>query len=234
MTAVRPPRAWEIQTSVVIAAVAAAALFGMVLFVRDLALRDYVLTGGVDRLSPLVAGLVRHGDAFNLLFFVVLLAYIFGFAMWRRETQRMLESIGDTRTPFTVHWTVVAWNLAIFLSFMIRFTAERSGDAAADLTVDAVQNGVRLVGIGCLLIGVWQIREEVHRRVTEAGIHLRHDEPRASSVPVRALLPTVIGEAPPADEEFWARVARTATGLHADLALYPMPNPTALQATVIQ
>lgn len=69
------------------------------LFVRDLALRDYLLTGGVDGLSPLVAGLVRHGDAFDLLFFVVLLAYIFGFGLWRRETQRMLETIGDTSTP---------------------------------------------------------------------------------------------------------------------------------------
>jgi len=130
MTVVRPPRAWEVQTIAVFAAVAAAALFGMVLFVRDVALREYVLTDGAGGLSPLVAGLVRHGDALDLLFFVVLLAYIFGFALWRRETQRMLQSIGDTRTPVTVHWTVVAWNLAIFLAFMIRLTAESSGDMA--------------------------------------------------------------------------------------------------------
>jgi hypothetical protein len=227
MTAVRPPRSWELQTAAVLAAVAAAALFGIVLFVRDLALRDYVLTGGVDGLSPLVAGLVRHGDAFGLLFFVVLFAYLFGFGMWRRETQRMLETIGDTRTPVTVHWTVVAWNLAIGLAVMIRLTSEHSGDAATDLTVDAVQNGVRLVGIGCLLIGVWQIREEVRRRVTEAGIHLRHDEPRPSSVPVRTLLPAVTGEAPEADEDFWARVARTATGLRSDLALLEKTGPLA-------
>jgi len=227
MTAVRPPRSWELQTVAVIAAVAAAALFGIVLFVRDLALRDYVLTGGVDGLSPLAAGLVRHGDAFDLLFFVVLLAYIAGFALWRRETQRMLERIGDTRTPVTVHWTVTAWNLAIGLAFMIRLTAEHSGDAAEDLTIDAVQNGVRLVGVGCLLIGVWQIREEVHRRVAEAGIHLRHDDPRPSSVPVRTLLPAVTGEAPEADQDFWARVARTATGLRADLALLEKTDPQA-------
>ncbi|MEV6846492.1 hypothetical protein [Actinoplanes sp. NPDC051411] len=227
MTAVRPPRSWELQTAAVMAAVAAAALFGIVLFVRDLALRDHVLNGGVDGLSPWVAGLVLHGDAFDLLFFVVLIAYIFGFGAWRRETQRMLETIGDTRTPVTVHWTVVAWNLAIALAFMIRLTAEHSGDAAADLTVDAVQNGVRLVGIACLLIGVWQIREQVLLRVTEAGIHLRHDEPRPSSMPVRDLLPAVTGEAPAADEDFWARVARTATGLREDLALLEKTGPLA-------
>jgi hypothetical protein len=227
MTAVRPPRFWERQTAAVFAAVAAAALFGIVLFVRDLTLRDYVLTGGVDGLSPLVAGLVRHGGAFDLLFFVVLLGYIAGFALWRRETQRMLETIGDTRTPVTVHWTVTAWNLAIGLAFMIRLTAEHSGDPAEDLTVDAVQNGVRLIGVACLLIGVWQVRQEVHRRVTEAGIHLRLDEPRPSSVPVRTLLPAVTGEAPEADEDFWARVARTATGLRADLALLEKTGPLA-------
>ena len=227
MTTVRPPRSWELQTAAAMAAVAVAALFGIVLFVRDLALRDYVLTAGVDGLSPLVAGLVRHGDAFDLLLFVVLLAYIAGFALWRRETQRMLERIGDTRTPVTVHWTVVAWNLAIFLAFAIRLTAEHSGDAAADLTVDAIQNGVRLVGIGCLLIGIWQIREEVHRRVTEAGIQLRYDEPRPSSMPVRTLLPAMTGEAPAADEDFWARVAGTATGLGADLALLERTGPLA-------
>jgi hypothetical protein len=55
MTVVRPPRSWEIQTAAVIGAVAAVGLFGIVLFVRDLALRDYVLTGGVNGLSPMVA-----------------------------------------------------------------------------------------------------------------------------------------------------------------------------------
>jgi hypothetical protein len=126
-----------------------------------------------------------------------------------------------------VHWTVVAWYLTIGMAFMIRLAAGHSGDAAQDLTIGAVQNGVRLVGIGCLLIGVWQIREEVRRRVTEAGIHLRHDEPRPSSVPVRTLLPAVTGEAPEADEDFWARVARTATELRADLALLEKTGPLA-------
>jgi hypothetical protein len=227
MTAVRPPRSWELQTAAVIAAVAAAALFGIVLFVRDLALRDYVLTGGVDGLSPLVAGLVRHGDTFDALFFVVLLAYVAGFALWRRETQQMLDNIGDSRTPVTVHWTITAWNLAVGLAFMIRFTAERSGDPAADLTVDAVQNGVRMAGLACLLIGVWQIRDEVHRRVAEAGIHLRHDEARPSSLPVRTLLAEATGEAPEADEDFWTRVTRTATGMRADLALLETTGPLA-------
>jgi len=74
---------------------------------------------------------------------------------------------------------------------------------------------------------VWQIREEVHRRVTEAGIHLRFDEPRPPSMPVRTLLPAATGEAPVADEEFWGRVARTATGLREDLALLEKTGPLA-------
>jgi hypothetical protein len=62
MTVVRPPRSWEIQTAVVIGAVAAVGLFGIVLFVRDLALRDYVLTGGVNGLSPMVAAWFDRAD----------------------------------------------------------------------------------------------------------------------------------------------------------------------------
>jgi hypothetical protein len=139
----------------------------------------------------------------------------------------MLERIGDTRAPVTVHWTVVAWHLSIGSALMIRLTAGNTGDLADDLTINAVQNGVRLVGIGCLLIGVWQIREEVRRRVTQAGIHLRHDAPRPSSRPVRTLLPAVTGEAPEADEDFWARVARAATELRADLALLEKTGPVA-------
>lgn len=227
MTAVRPPRSWELQTVAVFAAVGAAALFGIVLFVRDLALRHYVLDGGVDGLSPFVAGLVRNGDTLGLLFFLILFAYIYGFHWWRRETQQMLGTIGDTGTPVGVQWTIVAWNLAIGLALMLRLTAGRSGDPATDLTVDAVQNGVRLVGIGCLLIGVWQIRDEVRRRVAEAGIHLRHDEPRPSSLPVRTLLPELTGDAPEADDDFWARVARTAIGLRSELALLEKSGPLA-------
>jgi hypothetical protein len=225
--AVRPPRSWELQTLAVLVAVAAAALFGIVLFVRDLALRHYVLTGGADGLSPFVAGLVRHGDALGLLFFLILFAYIFGFGWWRRETQQMLGTIGDTGTPITVHWTVVAWNIAIGLALMLRLTAGRSGDPSTDLTVDAVQNGVRLVGIACLLIGVWQIRDEVRRRVSAAGIHMRHDEPRPSSVPVRTLLPELAGDAPEADDEFWTRVSRAATGRREELALLEKSGPLA-------
>jgi hypothetical protein len=224
MTAVRPPRYWELQTAAVFVAVAAAALFAMVLFVRDLALRDYVLSGGVSGLSPLVAGLVRHGDALGGLLFLVLLAYTGGLLLWRRQTQQMLETVGDTRPPVTVHWMVSAWGLSVTLALTIRLTAGRSGDASTDLTVDAVQNGVRLIGLAFLLIGVWQIREEVHRRVAEAGVRLRFDRPRLdaeearpSSMPVLTRESTEVGLA--ADDAFWARVARTATGLHADLAL---------------
>jgi hypothetical protein len=198
-----------------------------VLFVTDLALRDQVLTGGADRLAPMVAGLVRHHDAVDLVFFVVLFAYIVGFALWRRHTDRMLATIRDIGQPVTVHWTVAAWRMAVWAAFLLRVTAGNSGDPSFDLTVDAVQNGVRLVGISCLLIGVWQIREEVRRRVAEAGIQLRHDEPRPSSVPVRTLLPAVSGVAPVADDGFWARVTATATGRREDLALLESAGPLA-------
>lgn len=227
MNAVRPPRSWQLQTAAVIAAIGFAALFGMLLFVQDLALRDYMLTGGVNGLSPMVASLVLHHDAFDLLFFLVLFGYVIGFALWRRQTRQVLDRIGDTGTPVTVHWTISAWNLAIGLAFMIRLTAEDSADLAENLTVDAVQNGVRLVGIACLLIGVWQIREQVHHRIAEAGIRLRPAEPRPSSIPLRTLLPPVTGTAAPADEQFWTRVARTATGMRTDLALLERTGPLA-------
>jgi hypothetical protein len=72
------------------------------------------------------------------LFFLVPLAHILGFGLWQRESQRMLTTIGDARTPVTVHWTVVAWNLAIGVALMIRLAAGHSRDAAADLTTATV------------------------------------------------------------------------------------------------
>jgi hypothetical protein len=223
----RPPRDWEVQTVAVLGAVAAAALLGMVLFVSDLVLRSYVTSNGASGLSPMVRGVVNHADAIDLLFLLLVFAYIGGFFVWRHHTQRMLQMLGDATGTATQHWTVMAWNLAVGAAFLIRLNAPSSGDdLATSLGIDAVQMGVRLIGIALLLFGVWQIRAQVRQAVADLGIVMRiGDIARPSAMPNRPLAPVARDAAPAvdglpaADDEFWGEVRRTATGQRADLAL---------------
>ncbi|GIE85618.1 hypothetical protein [Actinoplanes regularis] len=158
---------------------------------------------------------------------VLTLAYIGGYFWWRRRTRDMLAPISGGAGDPTVHWAVQAWQLAIVTSFVVRF-GNTSSDSTRDgiatrLVWDAIQAGVRLAGLALLLVGVWQIREQVRRRVAEIGVDLRIRNTGSGRVPLVAPLgmPALPAAADlePADDGFWQRVGRLAGAAGADLAL---------------
>jgi hypothetical protein len=135
--------------------------------------------------------------------------------------------LGDATGTATQHWTVAAWYMAASTAFVVRVAATSGDDPATSLEIDAVQMGVRLVGLALLLLGVWQIREQVRQAVADLGIVMRIGDiaGRPSAMPNRPLAPVARDSAPAidglpsADDEFWGDVRRAATGRRAELAL---------------
>ncbi|MFF5288114.1 hypothetical protein [Paractinoplanes globisporus] len=244
----RPPREWEVQTVVLMVAVWCAAGLGILLLVSDLAVRSFLLTDGVNGLSPLVGWILDNGDAISVLYLLLGFGYLAGFVLWRRRTKEMLDSVGEENPHTLWHWSVTAWYFTLAASIMIRFAnnPDSPDDSASYTSVsnvsasvldtpeerlaswlawDAAQIGARLVALTFLLIAVWQIREQVRERVAAAGVVLRvRDMARPSAMPLPAAArpappaarPTGL---PPADEDFWRRVAALATGRRAGIAV---------------
>jgi len=244
----RPPHEWELQTLALMVAAGCAALLGMLLLVNDLAVRSYLLTDGVNELSPLVGWILDNGEVISGLYLVLGLAYVAGYVLWRRRTVAMMDSIGESDRHVVWHWSVGAWYVALAASFMVRFANDPAGpgsagtpgatsvsssvadvrvdDLATWLAWDAVQIGVRLIGLTFLLIAVWQIRHQVRERVAASGVmfRIRDMASRRSAMPLPPAarpLPPVPQPAglPAADEDFWRRVAALATGQRADIAV---------------
>jgi hypothetical protein len=245
----RPPHEWEWQTLALIVAAGCAALLGMLLLVSDLAVRSYLITDGVNGLSPLVGWILDNGEVISGLYLVLGFGYLVGYFLWRRRTVAMLDSIGQSDPGVVWHWTVAGWYFALAASFMIRFANNPAGPdpastfssttyagsvvdtageqrLAAWLAWDAAQIGVRLIGLTFLLLAVWQIRTQVRERVATSGVVLRiGDMPsRRSALPVaKATRPTPPVSQPAdlaaADEEFWHRVGALASGRRAEIAV---------------
>jgi hypothetical protein len=224
----RPPREWELQTAGLMVAVVVAAVLCMLFLVTDLALRSYLLNNGADGMSPLVTWVGGNYEVLSGLLSLLGFAYIIGFIFWRRRTKAMLQSVGVPGTEPVWHWTVAAWYFALGASFMIRLA---NNPAVADeddlppwLVWDAAATGARLVGLGALLIAVWQIRVQVRATIAEAGVILRINDiaPRRSAVPLLAAArpaPAVLAPDNAADDDFWRRVSSLATGRRTEIAL---------------
>ncbi|MCU7729058.1 hypothetical protein ODJ79_35545 [Actinoplanes sp. KI2] len=239
----KPPHEWEIQTFALMVAAGCAAGLGILLLVSDLAVRAYLLTGGADGVSALVAWILDNGDAISALYLMLGFGYLIGFFIWRRRTRALLDSVGEANSPALWHWTVGAWYLGLFTSFMIRAnnpagtpaqtpltfghdTSSQAEQFASWLAWDAAQIGARLIGLTFLLIAVWQIRTQVRERVAASGVifRIRDIAPRPSAVPLPAAArPVPVGAQPSglpmADEDFWGRVAALATGRRAEVAM---------------
>lgn len=233
MTTARPPRSWEAQTVAVMATIGATALLTMVLLVTDLGLRSYALSEGAGAVSPLVAAVA--GNPYVLDFFSLLLvvAYVGAFYWWRNRTSTLLRRV-NASSATVVHWGIMAWYLCLGLSFAVR-VALRGGSTAVDdldalataLGYDALALAFRLVGLSLLLIGVWQIREQVRLAVAESGVAFRMSDvgslvsapTPAVPLPPLARAEIVPDTLPTADDAFWTRVGEQATAAGADLAL---------------
>ncbi|XVU24423.1 hypothetical protein ACQPZJ_45585 [Actinoplanes sp. CA-054009] len=224
MTAARMPRSWELQTVAVLVTIGAAALLGMIAVATDLAVRASLLSNGASGMSPLVSSVVKNADTFDALYFLLAVAYLGGFYWWRHNSRQVLRRIGDLQGAATVHWAVYAWYGTLGLSFAVSVSARDpySGDQAADLGLQALRTGIRVVGLAFLLFGVWQIREQIHRALAASGITLRISDlgPRAGANPLPPLTPTTAAvDLPVADADFWTGVRHLADDAGAELAM---------------
>lgn len=225
----RPTREWELQTAGLMVAVAVAAVLCILFVVTDLAIRSYVLSGGVDEMTSLVAWVVQNYDVLSGLLLLLGFAYLVGFVWWRRHTTAMLDSVGVSDREPVWHWTIGGWYFALATSFMIRFannpTVTEDDDLPSRLVWDAAGTGARLVGLSFLLIAVWQIRDQMRAKVAESGVILRVRDmaPRPSAVPLPAAAlpapPRQAAELPTADDDFWRRVSTLTTGHRTEIAV---------------
>ena len=219
----RPPRSWELRTVAVMLVIATTAVLGMLLLVTQLAVRASLAGDGTSGVSPLVAWIIRNSDAFDFFYLLLGLAYIAAFFWWRHDSRAMLRKVGDRTGAATRHWAIPVWTAAIVGSVLLRQAADPSADGpAAQLGLDALRTAVRVAGIGVLLIGVWQIREQIRRTVAESGVALRVTDlgPRAAANPLPPLVPAAdvsTAGLPPAGDEFWDEVRDRAA--RADLAM---------------
>lgn len=220
----RPPRSWELRTVAVMVVIATTAVFGMLLLATQLVVRAYLASDGASGVSPLVSAIVRNSDVFDLLYLLLGLAYIGAFFWWRHDSRELLRKVGDEAGNATRHWAVPVWTTAVVASVLLRHAADpyAADGPAAQLGLDALRTAIRVAGIGVLLLGVWQIRQQVRRTVAESGVALRVTDlgPRATANPLPS--PAPAGDVstaglPPADEEFWDAVRRRAAD--ADLAM---------------
>jgi hypothetical protein len=216
--AARPPRSWEVQTVAVMVTIGVTALLGMILFVVQLS-ASASLTG--DGISPYVGTVMGNSTAFDLLYLLSGGAYIGAFAWWRHNSREMLRRVGDTRGLATRHWAIPAWAAVLVASVLLRQAATVYVDdgPASDLGLDAFRTAIRVVGIGLLLVAVWQIREQIRRTISDSGVPLRFARISASAVPLGPPAAISTTDLPLADDQFWDRVRRTATEADADLAL---------------
>ncbi|WP_030436847.1 hypothetical protein [Actinoplanes subtropicus] len=224
----RPPREWELQTFALMVAAGVAALLGMLLLASDVAVRSYLANDGVDGLSPLVGWVLDNGDVISALYLVLGFGYVFGFIYWRRRTVAMLTTVGDSDPHVVWHWSVTGWYGALMLSTWLLFTRTVDSSHLYDrddlmnwLGWDIARLAIRLVGLTCLLIAVWQIREQVRERVATSGVILRFRDmpPRPSAIPLPPAARPAPVEAPAADDDFWGNVAALATGRRAEIAV---------------
>ncbi|NMO52672.1 hypothetical protein HH310_15905 [Actinoplanes sp. TBRC 11911] len=229
MPVARPPRSWELQTAVVLAAIAVAALVAIVLSLSDLAILAFVRSSGASGMTPFVAWIVEHIDLINGLSLFAVIAYTGGWVFWRRRTRAMLARIGDVDGKAITHWAVVACYLAIGVAFLLRLNgAGQDGSVTSKITFDAVQEAVRAVGISLLLLGVWQIRTQVRAAVVEAGVLLRRTNvPKFAAVTAAPLAAAVPSDLRAADDGFWAEVSELAASTGADLPLLEATGPLA-------
>ena len=226
----RPPRSWELQTVAVVATIGAAALLDMILLATQLGVRAYLRTDGASGASWLVSTVARNSAAFDLLYLMSGVAFIGAFFWWRHNSREMLRKVGDTVGTATRHWTIPAWAATLVASFVLRQAGGLStgDDPSSDLGLDAFRAAVRVLGSCLLLFGVLQIREQIRRTISEAGIAFRVTDlgPLSSRpTPAAPLAPlTPAGAASSAglaraDDDFWDRVRHAAVAAGADLAM---------------
>lgn len=217
--AVRPPRGWEVQALILLVAIGTAAVLSMIYLASDLVVRAYLQSDGRTGLSPLVETILDNADGVDSTSTLVVIAYIGGLAWWQARTRVLLRAAGDPTGKAGRHWAVRMWYIALIAAIVIRYgtpaAKESTDEMATALAWDATLKGVRLLGLAFLMVGVWQIREQVLRQLTAAHV-ARQLEALKPGPPTAT---TVRDDLPRTDDDFWQQVGRLAAESGADLAL---------------
>jgi hypothetical protein len=245
MTAARPPRHWEVQTTAVLATIAAAALLTAVGIATDLGVRSYAL-GDTGEVSALLSWVLRNAETVQFFSLVIVFAYLGTFWWWRRRTAAIVRRI-DASPGVTSHWGIRAWSVCLFGSFFLMLTNNSARHVvdreslATMLGWTAAIGTIRLAGLALLVFAVWQVRGQVRRAVAESGLVFRVGDLGAPGTrPVQARpLPsmTVVDmrpDLPTADDEFWTRVGALAAETGSDLALLETTEGVARRWALIQ
>ncbi|MEV7628433.1 hypothetical protein [Actinoplanes sp. NPDC089786] len=226
--AARPPRSWETQTVGVLVAIAASGLLGVILLATQVGLWAYLRNGGTTTVSALVVFVIDNAGPFDVLYVLLVIAYLGAYFWWRHQTREMLRRIGDFTGGATVHWAVVAWGLLLGAGFYMTPGISTTGTTADELATMfgwfAVRTVLRLAALGMLFLGVRQIRDQVRREVATSGVALRlgelGGERTARTTPLLApIAAAATDHLPVADDEFWAKAGRLAAERNADLAV---------------
>jgi hypothetical protein len=234
----RTPRRWELFTFALLGVTAAAAFAGLVLLVFYLGVYRAVSTEGRSGTSALVDLLIRHAVGFDLINFVLVIGYLTGFLVWRRQTRRLLQRFGVADAGAMKHRTVRAFNILLLVSFALRFLGASTKthpndpdpmrpDLLWSLRNSVAGHSVRVLALVLLLIGIWRIRAQVRQAVatslaapTPRDLGLRPDpQPAVPMAPARVDVAPATAALPRADDEFWDRVSALSAAKAADLAL---------------
>jgi hypothetical protein len=240
--AARPPSSWERQTVAVLVAIAASGLLGLILLATYVGLWAFLRDDGTTALSTLVVWIIEHADGIDVLYFVLVVAYLGAFHWWWHQTRTMLGRVGDITGAATVHWAVVVWGALLSASFFMSRGIPTFGETPDELSTMfgwfAVQTALRMLAMAALFFGLWQIRAQVRQAIAESGVALRLGElsgkPSLRTSPVLAPIAAVSTEGlAPADDEFWRRAGELADTRRADIAVLEVVDALARRWALI-
>ena len=237
----RPPQHWERRTVAVLVALAASVLTSLLSVVLDVQNWLFWNSDGHGGRPALVSAFVRFDTAYGLVLFVVVVAYIWTFAVWHRATSRVLRVV-DGRPATGTHWTVIVWRVSLVFclatcaapgNLLIASTRSTAPDQASGMILlignYALLSALLLAVQVMLLAGVWQRRAQVRERVVAAGVRMQHkqESPRESPIVAEAGAQWSTGVGRTADDSFWLSVRDLARAAGADLVLLEESGPFA-------
>ncbi|WP_433791886.1 hypothetical protein [Actinoplanes sp. CA-252034] len=176
----------------------------------------------------------RLAAAFDVLSFLSIIVYIIGFLVWRNRTQALVRPYGIDPKSMVKHPGVRLWSAALILAYCTGRMARVDEQSTIDDFAEVFNAGVvaallRLIGLACLAVAVWRIRQRVHASL--AAYHPVFTPPPSypEAAPLPAAPPAPARDVPGidgltvADDDFWHRVRQA--GADGDLALLETSGP---------
>lgn len=233
------PRRWEGGTIALIVLTGATALYTMVLLLIDLTTLTLALAGGPAAGFAVLSATLSAVPGFDWIYLGVWVAFVVGWIWWRRATLALVESFGvdeDDAKRTTRTWAIRIGNGIVLVDIVLDAFdfIGRPRDFPPHPTMPqiatesarvAAHNGLIMLALAFILLGIVLGRRQVHRLMAESTF--RWAFPVApGGVPAD---PPVLGlpgaagpsspAAPAADDVFWERVRALSVERNGDLAL---------------